>query len=231
MTTSMDSTPAGRSKRRFVVLVYRMPPKPTASRVAVWRQLKKIGGVYLQQSAIAFAQNPRVVRDLRPLLGRIQEAGGEYHLLPVGRLSGDEEAKLVELFVQQSSRHYAEIIEECEVDFAREIEFETFRRNFTYEEAEEIRAEYEKLLNWFEWVHARDWFGAPNRETAVTWLDRCRLQLEAFEAKVYGLHSKGRGRTEEMPIGGPGPGLRELDILPAPSRERGRRRAARASTP
>ena len=222
-----SALPAGRAKRRFVVLVYRMPAKPTTSRVAVWRQLKKIGGVYLQQSVIAFAQNPRVIRDLRPILARIQEAGGEYHLLPVGRLALDEEAKLVALFVHQSSRHYAEIIEECEVDFAKEIEFETFRRNFTYEEAEEIRAEYEKLVTWLEWVHARDWFGAPNREGAVAWLDRCRLQLEAFEAKVYGVHSKGRGRTEDVPIGGPGPSLRELGIVPMQTGQRGRRRAAR----
>ena len=27
----------------------------------------------------------------------------------------------------------------------KEIEFETFRKNFTYEEAEEIRAEFEKI--------------------------------------------------------------------------------------
>jgi hypothetical protein len=171
--------------KRFVVLVYRLPQKPTANRVAVWRQLKKIGGVYLQQSVTAFPQNARVTRDLRPLLDKIEQSGGDFHLLPLRKLPVDEEEKLVSLFVQQSSRHYEEIVENCEVNFTKEIEFETFRRNFSYEEAEEIRAEYDKIVSWFLRVAERDWFGAPNQGKARDWLERCRELLEGFEARVY----------------------------------------------
>lgn len=171
--------------KHFLVLVYRMPSSPTASRVAVWRQLKKIGGIYLQQTVTAFPQVPRVTQELQKLLRKIEDSGGEFHLLPLRKLSEVEETKLVRLFAEQSTRHYQEIIENCEVNFAKEIEFETFRRNFTYEEAEEIRAEFDKIVDWYERVSDRDWFGAPNRDEALEWLRRSRERLEEFEGAVY----------------------------------------------
>src|ERR1035437_5141894 len=169
---------------RFMLLVYRMPARPTANRVYVWRMLKKLGAVHLQQSVTIFPQNQQIAHELEPLLEKITDSAGEYHLLPLRQLSTVEADKLVARFVDQTARHYDEIIENCEINFTKEIEFETFRRNFTYEEAEEIRAEYEKLINWFERVNQRDWFGAPNREAALSWLKRCRRLLEGFEAQV-----------------------------------------------
>ncbi len=173
------------AKFGFMVLVYRVPAKPTAGRVAVWRQLKKVGAIYLQQSVCAFPDIPSVRNDLTPILTRISEAAGEYHLLPMRKLDDDEEAKLVKQFVEQTSTHYQEIIENCEVNFTKEIEFETFRKNFTYEEAEEIRLEFEKIRAWFDRVKDRDWFNAPNRKEAQEWIARCEKMLEEFEAKVF----------------------------------------------
>ncbi len=159
--------------------------KPAAARVAIWRQLKKLGAVYPQQSVCVFPDNASIARELRPVLEKIEDSGGEYHLLPLRKLNDEEEDKLVALFVDQAAKHYREIIENCEVNFTKEIEFETFRQNFTYEEAEEIRTEFEKIGNWFDRVRQRDWFGAPNRVEAEEWLGRCESLLEAFEARVY----------------------------------------------
>lgn len=168
-----------------MVLVYRMPAKPTAPRVAVWRQLKKIGAIYLQQSVCVFPDHRHLRRELAPILERISGAGGEFHLLRLRTLEEAEGAKLIQQFQEQTSNHYQEIIENCEVNFMKEIEFETFRRNFTYEEAEEIRAEFEKIGAWYERVVKRDWFGAPNRDDAKEWLNRCEKTLEEFESRVF----------------------------------------------
>ena len=175
---------AGRANR-FTLLVYRMPAKPTAGRVAVWRQLKKIGAIYLQQSVCVFPDNSAVRRDLAPILERIADSSGEFHLLPLRKLDSAEEHKLIQQFQDQTSNHYQEIIENCEVDFTKEIEFETFRKNFTYEEAEEVRTEFEKICAWFDRVQRRDWYGAPNMGLAKDWLERCEKMLEEFEARVF----------------------------------------------
>jgi hypothetical protein len=173
----------------FVELVYRMPAKPTAGRVAVWRSLKKAGAVYLQDSVCVLPDTDALRVELEGVLKRIDESGGSYHLLPVADLPAEEQEKLVQLFVDQSSKHYAEIVEDCEVNFVKEIEFENFRKNYTYEEAEEIRMEFEKICTWFDRVQERDWFGAPNQEDARTWLQRCEAMLEDFEQTVFELHS------------------------------------------
>lgn len=168
-----------------MVLVYRVPPAPAAGRVAVWRQLKKLGAIYLQQSVCVFPDTHEVRDDLAPVLARIVASSGEYHLLPIGQLNVEEKQKLLSQFIDQTARHYEEIIENCEVNFQKEVEFETFRKNFTYEEAEEIRAEYEKITIWLERVRKRDWFKAPNRRKAEGWVRRCQQLLEEFEAKVF----------------------------------------------
>jgi hypothetical protein len=204
-TSSRKSAPFG-----FIVLVYRMPPAPTAGRVAVWRQLKKAGAIYLQQSVCIFPDTPEVREELAPVLAKITASKGEYHLLPLTRLSTDEERKLISQFLDQTARHYQEIVENCEVNFQKEIEFETFRKNFTYEEAEEIRNEYEKIADWFERVKRRDWFRATNRREAESWLRRCRQMLEEFEARVYAQQThpsevRPRRRSASKPVSRPRP--------------------------
>jgi hypothetical protein len=185
---------------KFVVLVYRMPAKPTAGRVAVWRLLKKAGAVYLQDSVCVFPDLPRIRRELQPVLERIDEKQGSYHLLPLRALSADEEEKIVELFREQTSKHYLEIVEDCEVNFTKEIEFEHFRANYTYEEAEEIRMEFEKLGTWFERVRERDWFDAPHRRDAERWLEKCERLLEDFEAKVFEVLGTSEGAAPTLRI-------------------------------
>jgi hypothetical protein len=186
------------AQHKFLLLVYRMPAKPTAGRVAVWRNLKKTGAVYLQDSACVLPDTDMIRNELEPVLRRIDESEGSYHLLPLAELPEEEDAKLVQLFVDQTSKHYEEIVENCEVNFVKEIEFETFRKNFTYEEAEEIRMEFEKICTWFDRVRERDWFGAPNEGEAREWLRRCEAMLDEFEAKVFELqggHGDATGRA------------------------------------
>ena len=173
--------------QRFLQLVYRMPSKPTAGRVAVWRSLKKVGAVYLQDSACVLPDTEELRAELASVLERIDEGKGTYHLLPLGDLATEEHEKIVQLFVDQTAKHYSEIVENCEVDFVKEIEFENFRQNYTYEEAEEIRMEFEKICTWFDKVQERDWFGAPNADEARDWLRRCESLLEEFEGKVFEL--------------------------------------------
>ena len=190
----------GMVRPRFVLLVYRMPAKPTAGRVGVWRMLKKVGAIYLQQSVCVFPDNARVRRELLPVRKKIEDDGGEFHFLPISSVAPEEQQKLIEQFLDQIEKHYREIIENCEVNFQKEIEFETFRENFTYEEAEEIRTEFEKIVDWYRRVNDRDWFNAPLRAEAEHWLKKCERQLEEFEARVFaaqqtnGEAAKGRRR-------------------------------------
>jgi hypothetical protein len=184
---------------RFLLLVYRAGGRATTHRVAIWRLLKKAGAVYLQQSVCVVPDRPVVRHALNPILERIRVSGGEYHLLPLRRLPAEEEDKIVGEFRAQTSKQYAEIIENCEVNFQKEIEFETFRQNFTYEEAEEIRIEYEKIVDWHRRVRERDWFEADRAADVDEWVRRCEHLLEAFEAQVYRVQHEAKGERLSKP--------------------------------
>jgi hypothetical protein len=180
---------------RYVLLIYQVPSQPSGARVGVWRELKKMGALYLQQSVCILPELDALLATLQKITERIAEHGGNYHLLPLNELSQEEETKIIDGFIAQSNLQYDEIIENCEVNFSKEIEFETFRQNFTYAEAEEIGQELDKIRRWYERVIERDWFGAAQQEVAKKSIERCVKQLEEFEEKVFFKQEDDESRT------------------------------------
>ena len=170
---------------RYVLLIYQVPSQPSGTRVGIWRELKKMGALYLQQSVCIFPERDALLPALQKITERITEQGGNYHLLPLTKLPQEEETKIIDGFIAQSNLQYDEIIENCDVNFSKEIEFETFRQNFTYAEAEEIGQELDKIRRWYERVVERDWFGAARREVARQSIEHCTKLLEEFEEKVF----------------------------------------------
>jgi hypothetical protein len=180
------------------VLIYRVPTEPASKRVAVWRDLKRLGALYLQQCACIFPTIPGLNNEVNEIAAKIPALGGETFLLEVPRLQPEDETRIIESFRAQRTSEYAEIIEECETKFVKEIEFEHFRQNYTFEEAEEIEQDLEKIRRWFERVLERDWFKADRRDEVETWLGRCQGLLAKFEEEVY--RRSGSDRPESEPV-------------------------------
>ena len=81
-----DPDPAG-----WLLLVYRIPSEPTRLRATVWRRLKSLGAVYLQNSAAALPATDGAERALRRLRREILEMNGSAVsavLLGTGRRAG-----------------------------------------------------------------------------------------------------------------------------------------------
>ncbi|MFF4778711.1 Chromate resistance protein ChrB [Microtetraspora fusca] len=170
---------------RYLQLVYRVPSTTSRARVAVWRELKRLGALYIQQAVCVLPDRPGVRERLDKVRERIDELGGESMIFVLTEVEEREHRALVESFRENSAKEYAEIVEECETKFFKEIEFERFRENYTFEEAEEIRQDLEKLRRWLRKVEARDWMGAPGRELAHEKVAECERLLDLFEADVY----------------------------------------------
>lgn len=170
---------------RWVVLVYRVPTEPASKRVGVWRELKRIGALYLQQCVCIFPDRADVAEELARITAKIVAMDGEYTLFDIPHLRPVDEEKIVRSIRELRDKEYAEIIEECETKFVKEVEFEHFRQNYTFEEAEEIGQDLEKIRRWFARIVARDWFGASRRGEVEVWIERCQELLNAFEQEVY----------------------------------------------
>ncbi|HEY0804504.1 MAG TPA: Chromate resistance protein ChrB [Pseudonocardiaceae bacterium] len=169
----------------WLMLIYRVPSDSSKARVAVWRDLKRLGGLYVQQAVCVLPDRPALRASLGRLRERIDELGGSSIFLTLRDVEEDARARFVAGFREQSAKAYAEIIEECDTKFVKEIEFERFRENYTFEEAEEIRQDLEKLRRWLERVESRDWIGADGRDEARARVADCEVLLEQFESDVY----------------------------------------------
>src|SRR5205085_6613460 len=132
-----------------------------------------------------FPDIPGLTDAVQEVAAKIPALGGETFLLEVPRLTAEDEARIIDAFRAQRANEYAEIIEECETKFVKEIEFEHFRQNYTFEEAEEIEQDLEKIRRWYDRVRARDWFKADRRDQVETWLAKCQALLARFEEEVY----------------------------------------------
>ena len=162
------------------LFLYRLPSKPSSARVAVWRDLRRLGALPLQQAVVALPRGRGFEERLDAIEARVAAEGGSSYRFEVDdgeRLEGEWNA----LRLQE----YDEIVEECETKFEREIEFEIYRGNLTASEAEEIEADLEKIRAWFGRVSDRDVFGAPGRDRAEAAIARCERQLEDFERRVF----------------------------------------------
>lgn len=169
----------------WLLLIYRVPSESSRARVAVWRDVKRLGGLYVQQAVCVLPDKPDLRDHVERLRTRITELGGSSIFLTLRDVEDEAREAFVEGFRANAAKEYAEIIEECETKFVKEIEFERFRQNYTFEEAEEIRQDFEKLIRWIERVESRDWFSGDGRDEARKKIDDCETLLEEFEAEVY----------------------------------------------
>jgi hypothetical protein len=167
------------------VVIYRVPSESSRARVAVWRDLKRLGALYLQQAACILPAVGHVPAAIAKILSKIEEMGGTSTWFEIASLPEDQDDDIIARFQGLAASEYAEIVEECETKFEKEIEFERFRENYTFEEAEEIRQDLEKIKRWMGKVEARDWFDGPGHDEALGRIQRCEELLEAFEEDVY----------------------------------------------
>jgi len=172
----------GGSADRWLLLVYRIPSEPTRLRAAVWRRLKSLGAVYLQNSAAALPAGEHAERALRRLRREILEMDGTAVLLSCSALVGDQD--VVALFQAARDSEYEEILDKCR-DFHAGLDKEYAADHFTYGELEENEVELAKLRNWYAKVNKRDVFGAPAQASASEALYGCEQALEAYATRVY----------------------------------------------
>jgi hypothetical protein len=171
--------------RAWVLLVYRVPTEPASKRVGVWRDLKRLGALYLQQCVCILPAEPALLDELARIAARIPDLGGEYTLFDIPRLRVADDERIVAAFRALRDKEYAEIVEECATKFVKEIEFEHFRQNYSFEEVEEIAQDLEKIRRWYGRVVERDWFASAGRGAVEEWIARCQELLNDFEQTVY----------------------------------------------
>jgi Protein ChrB, N-terminal len=172
----------------WLVLIYRVPPEPTRLRSTVWRRIKSLGAIYLQNSVAALPACVANERALRKLRREILDMAGTAVLLSASVLQGEAEVRSA--FQAARDDEYEEIVDKCE-DFLAQVAKEYDADHFTYAELEENEVDLVKLRNWFAKVTERDAFGASGRAAAEQALESCEQSLEAYAARVFAEEGEG----------------------------------------
>jgi len=173
----------------WLLLVYRVPSEPSRLRAAVWRRLKSLGAIYLQNSAAALPASAAAERALRKLRREILDMSGSAVLLSCAVLAG--EADITAAFQAARDDEYGEIADKCE-DFQAQVRKEYVAEHFTYAELEENEVDLVKLRNWLARVRERDVFGAAGRQAAEDGIAGCEHTLEEYAARVYAEEAESR---------------------------------------
>jgi len=168
---------------RWLFFSYTLPSRPSRARVAIWRQLKKLGAVNYQSVWVLPYSSDRV-NEVNKLIRDIESWKGEGFLIDGKVLNRDQEERINTAFVESRNEEYREIISKC-ADYVKEIEFEIGRENFIFAEVEENEEELEKLKQWLKKVEKRDIVEAPLRKEAVEKIKNCEDLFQDFALKVY----------------------------------------------
>lgn len=179
------------SSINWLLLTYKVPPEPAKKRIALWRKLKGMGAVYLQNGVCLLPKTDDHARRLKIIENEIGEMGGASVLLETTALDRAQGDKVVARFKADRDEEYAEFLDKCG-DFEAEIAKETAVNKFTYAELEENDVDLKKLQTWLEKIRKLDFYGATLATEALQRLQACESLLEAYAQRVFEAHDENR---------------------------------------
>jgi hypothetical protein len=175
----------------WLLLSYKVPAEPAAKRVALWRRLKGMGAVYLQNGVCLLPKTDDHARRLKMLENDIREMSGEAVILAAVALDRLQEEKVVSRFKADRDDAYREFIDKCD-DFETEIAKEIEAQHFTYNELEENDVELKKLQGWLEKIKKLDFYGGRLADESAQRLSACESLLDGYAQRVFEAHDENR---------------------------------------
>jgi len=93
----------------WLLLAYKVPRDPTVNRVTIWRKLKRIGAVLLNDAAWVLPATPSTTEQFQWLATEIKEMGGDSTLWQAQLLDGQGQ-ELIQRFHAQVDVPYRNIL-------------------------------------------------------------------------------------------------------------------------
>jgi hypothetical protein len=98
----------------WLLLSYQVPAHPSALRVYVWRKLKRLGAILLDEAVWVLPDTPRTAEHLQWLAAEIQERRGNVNLWKSSLVLGLREEELVKQFKKQVDGEFRELLKKLD---------------------------------------------------------------------------------------------------------------------
>jgi hypothetical protein len=152
-------------------------------RVYAWRNLRRLGAHYLQQSVCVLPATPKTTRAMTRLVSRVRAEGGQAQMLNIALTDARQETTIINAIQSEREDEYRELVESTQT-FHEEIAHERRRGRATYTELEESDADLARYKKWLAAIRARDYFDAPGGEEAAAAVASCEEALARFETEA-----------------------------------------------
>jgi hypothetical protein len=179
---------------RWLVVVIKVPAEPTRHRVAVWRELRKIGALSLGQGVWAVPDVPVFADGVARAIALAEQADGQAVTLNAAGRGPEDAARFQALFTAERSADWTEFLADCgkfEQELAKEIRI----AKFTLAELEEEEQSLERLRRWHRDLTVRDVFGAPEAREAARRLKECTTACEDYANQVFAALHEAQGEA------------------------------------
>ena len=173
------------------MLVVKLPSEPSRHRVAVWRELRKVGALSLGQGVWAAPDVPVFAAGIARALELTENAGGEAISLHASGAGPGDGARFEAMFTAAREEEWTEFLADCG-KYEAELDKEICNAKFTLAELEEEEQSLERLRRWHRDIKTRDVFGAPSAAGAGRRLRHCADRFTDYTERVFtALHAPG----------------------------------------
>ncbi|SDN36035.1 hypothetical protein SAMN04488137_4163 [Fictibacillus solisalsi] len=177
--------------RMWYLFSYKVPVEPSTLRVRIWRNLKALGVLYIQQSVCLVPKVGDIGNKLAKLHTLIKDHGGESFMMEILKFSDYSEEELIKLFNKQRTKEYNDWLESCRY-FGQEMHRKA--NNIVYLNIDESEMELMRLKRQLRKILKKDYFDHELSFQAKAYLKQCEEDLYSLAEAVYKLEGTQKGK-------------------------------------
>jgi len=168
----------------WLLLGYSLPTEPSRYRVSVWRRLRKLGAVHLNEGFWVLPNSPSMRSELDGVIREIRSYNGTPSAFTSSDFDPQQNERLRAKFLEARDEEYREVQGQYD-KFVVHVDHARSTHRFTFAEVEELEEEISKLERWLNEVSERDTFGSPQQEATAASLREGRELLQRFTEDTY----------------------------------------------
>jgi hypothetical protein len=170
----------------WLVLAYTLPAEPSRLRVSIWRRLRKIGAIYLDEGVWVLPNTDALSGEVRNILRDIENFGGTASAFAARDLDVTQSERLRQRVLAARDEEYAELQGQCERFFLH-VEHAISTERYTFAEVEELEEELSKLERWLQEISSRDVFESAKAGACRDRVVKARETLTRFTETTFAL--------------------------------------------
>jgi hypothetical protein len=165
----------------LVLLIYTVPAQPTRKRAAVWREVKRLGALYLRDGVCALPATDAARAGLESLAERVRELGGEATLARAAQLDAAAAEALDGEWRRARAAEYDEVARAA-AGLLDHIQEESAHHGFGRAELTSLTGDLGRLERWLDQVVGRDYLRKGDPAAIARTLAACRAALSGQAA-------------------------------------------------